>query len=215
MWRRTLGIVAVVAALSSPASAQALQSITVAPATGGPETSIGGTVTLSGPAPAGGAYVQLSAPSSVWIPGTVVVPAGSTVAYFTVSVNRSAKDGEAVVVGSWKGQQVPSNRLVTKADAAMAQQAAAAAAAQAQAANQPPVNWDPYGWGYGYGYPYRYGPYWRPGGPGGGPVAPPGTYTPVSGTPTIGSFQGMGGVPAGPYIDMGDGVPILHPGGRR
>lgn len=211
MLRRTLGIVAVMAALAAPApaAAQSLQSLQITPAAGGPDTTVSARVTLSGPAPAGGAYVQLSAPSTVWIPGTVVVPQGSTVALFPVSVNRSATNGEATIVASWRGQQVVSNKLGTRADAAMAQQAAQARAeAQAAAAQAPPVNWDPYGWGYGYGYGYgRWYP--NPQGPRGGPVAPPGTYTPVSPTPTIGSYQGMGGVPSGPVIDMGGGVPRL------
>lgn len=209
MLRRTLGIVAVVAALwaPAPAAAQSLQSLQITPAAGGPDTNIMAKVTLSGPAPAGGAYVQLSAPSTVWIPGTVVVPQGSTVALFAVSVNKSASNGEATIVAAWRGQQVVSNKLSTRADAAMAERAAQAKA-QAAAAPPPPTNWDPYGWGYGYGY--GYGRWWPdPAGPRGGPVAPPGTYTPVSSTPTIGTFQGMGGVPSGPYIDMGGGVPRL------
>lgn len=208
MWRRTFGIVAVMAALTAPAAAQSLQGVQITPASGGPDTNISARVTLSGPAPAGGAYVQLSAPPTVWIPGTVVVPQGSTVALFAVSVNRSASPGEATIVATWRGQQVVSNKLSTRADAALAQQQREAA--DRAASVTPPIvdGWDPYGWGYGYGYGYGHW-YPDPRGPRGGPVAPPGTYTPVSPTPTIGPIRGMGGVPAGPVIDMGGGVPRL------
>lgn len=211
--RRTLGLLAVLAALTAPAAAQSLAGVQLDPSAGGPDTDIRGRVTLTGPAPAGGAYIQLECPRTIWAPGTVVVPEGSTLALFSVSVNKSARNGEATILASWRGQQVASNKLVTRADPATAE-----AQAQTQASAPPPSSatvWgaNPYGYGYGY-YGYYGSPYWRgPWGPGGGPVAPPGTYTPVSGTPMVGPLQGMGGVPAGPRIDMGGGVPPFRPGG--
>lgn len=65
-----------------------LSSLGVAPGnvTGG--TNVTGTVTLSGPAPAGGALVALSSnnPAAV-VPANVLVPAGSTSASFPVQTN--------------------------------------------------------------------------------------------------------------------------------
>ena len=68
-----------------PASSVTLQSLTISPffvMGGGTAT---GTVTLSGPAPAGGAVVQLRSSSSrATVPTSVTVPAGATRASFTI-----------------------------------------------------------------------------------------------------------------------------------
>jgi len=66
-------------------------SLTLDPSSvlGGPLGSSTGTVTLSGPAPAGGAQVALfsSNLSAATVPGTVTVPAGATSATFTVNTS--------------------------------------------------------------------------------------------------------------------------------
>src|SRR5437773_4081068 len=55
--------------------------------TGGPQSSTG-TVTLSGPAPAGGAQVTLSSSNgAASVPSSVTVPAGSSSANFTVNTS--------------------------------------------------------------------------------------------------------------------------------
>lgn len=119
------GVLALVALFSPPAGAQAPQLATVVllPDRAGPKDEVQGLVTLTGPAPAGGAYVQLSASSAIWIPGTVVVPAGRNSSTFAVVVNRNAQDSEAVVVGSYLGQRAASNKLITLADPDLARQA--------------------------------------------------------------------------------------------
>ena len=55
------------------------------------------TVTLNGPAPAGGASVQLSSMSPATVPPTVTVPAGSTTATFTVSTTTVSSTTQAKV----------------------------------------------------------------------------------------------------------------------
>jgi hypothetical protein len=66
-----------------------VSSLTLNPPTvvGGAQSSTG-TVTLSGPAPAGGAQVMLSSSNAVaTVPPSVIVPAGSTSATFTVNTS--------------------------------------------------------------------------------------------------------------------------------
>jgi hypothetical protein len=75
-------------ALLAVAPPLSLTSLGVAPAnlTGG--TAATGTVTLSGPAPAGGALVTLSSNNpAAGVPASVLVPAGLTSASFTVQTN--------------------------------------------------------------------------------------------------------------------------------
>jgi hypothetical protein len=77
-----------------------IASVTVDPATVTAGTDSTGTVTLSDPAPAGGAVVALSSsdPWAAAIPTSVTVPAGSTSANFTVFTN-SATD--SITVTFW------------------------------------------------------------------------------------------------------------------
>jgi hypothetical protein len=81
------------------ASGPALSALTLAPATfaGGCQTS-SGKVTLTGPAPAGGAVVTLSDTNpAASVPASVTVPAGATTAKFTITaVAVSAKQSGAV-----------------------------------------------------------------------------------------------------------------------
>ncbi|MCS7209999.1 MAG: S8 family serine peptidase [Fimbriimonadales bacterium] len=71
----------------NPASSSVtLQSLTISPTSVMGGRSATGTVTLSGPAPAGGVVVQLvsSNPSRASVPSSVTVPAGATSATFTI-----------------------------------------------------------------------------------------------------------------------------------
>lgn len=202
------GTLALALLLSVPAGAQGLASISITPASAGPNDTVQGRVTLTGPAPADRAYVQISSTGNVWIPGTVVVPPGQTTATFVVSVNPAAQESTAQVTGSYNGQRVTSNPLTCLPDPKVQAQAAQQAAQAAQQAAPAPI----YNYGYGNyywypGYPYPY--------PGTTPVMPPGGQTFVNSTPAVGSFQGMGGAPSGPVMDFGDNVPRAGGGGRR
>lgn len=77
------------ASATTQGAAVTLQSLTVSPARvrgGKPAT---GTVTLSGPAPAGGTIVALKSNSAkVTVPAEVTVPAGQTSASFTITTRR-------------------------------------------------------------------------------------------------------------------------------
>jgi LmbE family N-acetylglucosaminyl deacetylase len=81
----------------------------------GGETSQG-TVTLSGPAPAGGAAVALtsSAPSTAAVPASVTVPAGATSATFTVGTV-SVVTSTAVTVGAAFGGATATASLTVNA----------------------------------------------------------------------------------------------------
>jgi hypothetical protein len=85
------------------APATVLSSVTLNPATvtgGGPST---GTVTLSGPAPPGGAVVSLgsSQPTVATVEGSVTVPAGSTTANFQVSTTSVDTSTSVSITGSY------------------------------------------------------------------------------------------------------------------
>ena len=64
-----------------------------------------GTITLSGPAPAGGLVVTLSSdsPTSVRVPGRVMVPAGATMASFTVATSRVRATTPVVISATFGG----------------------------------------------------------------------------------------------------------------
>jgi hypothetical protein len=104
--------------LAGPVRAEAPQidSIVLIPDAARPSDEARGQVLLSRPAPAGGAYVHLSAGPAVWIPGTVVVPEGQTTAGFVVFFNRAERDQEVEVKASLAGHLATSNRLHAPAD---------------------------------------------------------------------------------------------------
>jgi hypothetical protein len=80
-----------------------VSSLTLNPSTvvGGAQTSTG-TVTLSGPAPAGGAQVMLSSNSAAAsVPSSVTVPAGSTGATFTVNTSPVLVTTSATISASY------------------------------------------------------------------------------------------------------------------
>src|SRR6266446_5301713 len=82
-----------------------LTSLTLSPSSvvGGPLGSSTGTVTLNGPAPAGGAQVTLSSsdPSVASAPASVTVPAGATSATFTVNTSIVVVSTTVTVSGSF------------------------------------------------------------------------------------------------------------------
>jgi hypothetical protein len=73
----------------TPTTPATLSSLAVSPACVRGGTSATGTVSLSGPAPAGGAVVTLSSnkPSVATVPSSVTVPAGAMTASFPVSTS--------------------------------------------------------------------------------------------------------------------------------
>ena len=88
----------------NPATAVALSSVAVSPATvngGSPST---GTVTLSGAAPSGGAVVTLSSSASAaTVPANVTVTAGATSATFTVTTSAVTVATPVTISASYGG----------------------------------------------------------------------------------------------------------------
>jgi hypothetical protein len=87
----------------APAALPTLTSLTLNPTgvIGGAQSSTG-TVTLSGPAPAGGAQVTLaSSNGAASVPSSVTVPAGATSATFTVSTSAVIVAASATVSASY------------------------------------------------------------------------------------------------------------------
>jgi hypothetical protein len=84
-----------------------LTSLTLNPSSvvGGPLGSSTGTVTLSGPAPSGGAVVSLSSsnPSVASVPASVTVPAGATSATFTVNTSVVVVSTTVTISASYNG----------------------------------------------------------------------------------------------------------------
>jgi trimeric autotransporter adhesin len=68
-----------------------ISSVTVSPATVTNGASALGTVTLSGPAPAGGWTIQLvsSEPDYAWVPISIAIPAGASTGTFNVTTGLS------------------------------------------------------------------------------------------------------------------------------
>jgi uncharacterized repeat protein (TIGR03803 family) len=103
------------AAAAGPAPAPVLAALTLAPATViGRRTSVG-TVSLSGPAPAGGVVVALAsdAPAVASVPATVKVAAGATSASFTVSTRRVTRRTTVTITATW-GRSVSATLTVTR-----------------------------------------------------------------------------------------------------
>jgi hypothetical protein len=75
-----------------------------------------GTVTLNGPAPAGGAQVALSSNNAAAsVPATVTIPAGATSATFTVNTAVVLMATNATITASYKGTTRNANLRVTNA----------------------------------------------------------------------------------------------------
>jgi hypothetical protein len=92
-----------------------LASLTLNPSSvvGGLESSTG-TVTLTGPAPAGGAQVSLSSSNgAASVPPSVLVPAGATSATFRVSTSVVLVSTSAVISASYNGSTQSKTLAVT------------------------------------------------------------------------------------------------------
>src|SRR5204862_491875 len=96
------------------AAALLLESVTCAPPAGaGPQSSTG-TVTLSGPAPAGGAQVTLSSSNAAaTVPSSVTVPAASTTATFTIITSAVAASTPVTISASYGGTSTSASLTVT------------------------------------------------------------------------------------------------------
>jgi hypothetical protein len=81
----------------NPGVTVGVTSLVLRPSTVAAGGSSTGTVTLSGPAPASGAVVQLSAMSPATVPSTVTVPAGATSASFTVGTTSTSSTTQAKI----------------------------------------------------------------------------------------------------------------------
>jgi hypothetical protein len=77
---------------------------------GGPLGNSTGTVTLNGPAPAGGAQVALSSSdAAASVPSSVTVPAGATTATFNVTTGVVVTTTNATISASYKGSSRSAN----------------------------------------------------------------------------------------------------------
>ncbi len=89
----------------NPVPAAALSSLSLNPGTVFGGTSSTGTVTLTQAAPAGGLSVALasSKPAVANVPASVLVPAGSNSASFTISTSITRKNASSVISASYSG----------------------------------------------------------------------------------------------------------------
>jgi hypothetical protein len=81
---------------------------------------VGGTVTLTGAAPVGGAAVTLSAADPLLVPASVTVPAGSSSATFTVSTRAVGGSIAGTITASYGGGTATVSLSVTKPTTAIA-----------------------------------------------------------------------------------------------
>ena len=88
----------------NPAPSVTLQSLTISPTSVWGGSTATGTVTLSGPAPAGGVVVQLRSSSSrASVPSTVTVPAGATSARFTIQTRSAFSITTVTITATYNG----------------------------------------------------------------------------------------------------------------
>jgi hypothetical protein len=89
----------------NPAPSAALATLTVSPTAVVGGTSATGTVTLTAPAPGGGAVVMLasSKPSLASVPASVTVAAGSTSANFSVTTSTTKRNTSATLSAAYSG----------------------------------------------------------------------------------------------------------------
>jgi uncharacterized repeat protein (TIGR03803 family) len=93
-----------------------LSSVTLNPASVQGGSSSQGTVTLSAPAPSGGAAVSLSSSSSLAsVPNSLTVPAGSTSAPFTVTTTSVTSTGTAVITATLGSSSQEASLTITPA----------------------------------------------------------------------------------------------------
>src|SRR5437762_3343096 len=99
----------------TPTPPPVVSSLTLNPTRviGGAQSSMG-TVTLSGPAPAGGAQVMLSSSNgAASVPSSVIVPAGSSSATFTISTSAVAASTPVTISASYGGVSTSASFAVT------------------------------------------------------------------------------------------------------
>ena len=117
----------------------AVASMSVLPGTVSDNGSALGTVTLTGPAPAGGTVVQLwTNGSPVFVPTSVTVPAGSTSATFAVATSHVTTTTQGTITAFLDGQSVTTT--VTVAPVALASVSVFAPTAPGGTAAQGVVN---------------------------------------------------------------------------
>src|SRR5437016_790357 len=102
---------------SSAAPALSLSSLALNPTSVAGGNSSTGTVTLSGPAPAGGAQVTLSSSNTAaaTVPSSVTVPAGATSATFTVSTSVVTASTAVTISAAYGGATRTASLAVTPA----------------------------------------------------------------------------------------------------
>jgi hypothetical protein len=100
---------------SSPPGSTTLSSIALNPTTVNGGSSSTGTVTLSGPAPSGGAIVYLSSGGSAaaMVPASVTVAAGADSATFTVTTSSVTSSTQVTISGSYGGTTKTASLTVT------------------------------------------------------------------------------------------------------
>src|SRR5262249_54719101 len=93
-----------------------LTSVSLAPTSVKGGTPSTGTVTLNGPAPAGGAVVMLSSskPGVATVPASVIIAAGATSATFTVFTSRVAYSTTATISATFDGVTRSGELTVTR-----------------------------------------------------------------------------------------------------
>src|SRR5947208_6091560 len=99
----------------TPTPPPVVSSLTLNPTSviGGAQSSMG-TVTLSGPAPAGDAQVMLSSSNgAASVPSSVIVPAGSSSATFTISTSAVAASTPVTISASYGGVSTSASFAVT------------------------------------------------------------------------------------------------------
>src|SRR5437016_6225190 len=98
--------------MSAPPVAVSSLRLNPTSVTGGTQSSTG-TVTLSGPAPAGGAQVALSSSNAAAsVPSSVTVPAASTTATFTISTSAVAASTPVTISASYGGTSTSASLTV-------------------------------------------------------------------------------------------------------
>jgi hypothetical protein len=81
-----------------------LQSLTISPTSVWGGSTATGTVTLSGPAPAGGVVVQLRSSSSrASVPSSITIPAGATSARFTIQTRSAFSITTVTITATYNG----------------------------------------------------------------------------------------------------------------
>ena len=92
----------------------AVKSIALSKSSTIAEQSVTGTVTLSNPAPSGGATVSLSSSTSAaTVPSSVTVAAGATTATFTVTTSNVSSNTTATITASYSGTSQSASLTIT------------------------------------------------------------------------------------------------------